>query len=110
MSFTAAHESKDPRRDCQTCRDRKARLGFRGEVRADRDHVLCFECFRSERERQPAQRRAETTAPVHSPFDVAAALSSRQIAHRRAMLGHLSSSATRRPHGAATAAREESMQ
>ena len=89
MSFTAAHESKHARRHCQVCRDRKARFRFRGEVRADRDHVLCFACFRSERNRQQARRLAEPP-PVRSPFDVAAALSARQIAHRRAMLGHLS--------------------
>ena len=91
MSFSAAHESKHARRNCQVCRDRKARFRFRGEVRADRDHVLCFECFRSERNRQQARRLAEPVPSLRSPFDVAAALSARQIAHRRLMLGHLSS-------------------
>ncbi len=91
MSFTAAHESKHTRRNCHVCRDRKARFRFRGEVRADRDHVLCFACFRAERNRQTARRLAEDGAP-RSPFaGIAAALTARQIAHRSLMLGHLSS-------------------
>ena len=89
MSFTAAHESKHARRNCHVCRDRKARFRFRGEVRADREHVLCFECFRSERNRQAARRLADE-GPPQSPFGgIAAALTARQIAHRSLMLGHL---------------------
>ena len=53
MSFAAAHESKRTRHTCQSCLDRKARFSFRGSVRADRDHTLCFECYR---------RRAGATA------------------------------------------------
>jgi hypothetical protein len=55
MSFTAARESKDERRTCESCRTRKARFQHRGRVLADRHHTLCFECFRSERDRQRAQ-------------------------------------------------------
>lgn len=86
MSFAAAHESKRTRRSCESCRQRKARFQYRGTVRADRDHTLCFECYRSERNRRRAQILADVQSPVpvHSPFEEA--LTERQAAHRRAML------------------------
>jgi hypothetical protein len=62
MSFTAAHQSTIARRACQACQERKARFQFCGKVRADRDHVLCFEWYRSERERGGARRLAEVPA------------------------------------------------
>jgi hypothetical protein len=34
-------------RICLECRQRRARFRFRGIVRADRDHTLCFRCYRS---------------------------------------------------------------
>jgi len=37
---------------CAACRERKARFRYRGEVRADRDHTLCFECYRAQRNRR----------------------------------------------------------
>lgn len=80
---------------CQRCRDRKARFRYRGVVRADRDHTLCFECFRRERVRARARRLAESIeAPVMaSPFadlsDTGRILDERQIAHRQRMLDHL---------------------
>ena len=87
MSFAAAHESKQARRSCQACHDRKARFRFRGKVRADRDHVLCFACFRAQRDRHRAQgirlicsALAERRPP----------LTNRQVAHRRQMLAALS--------------------
>lgn len=52
MSRSAIHGSKQLRQRCQRCRDRKARFRYRGAVRADGDHTLCFECYRSERERR----------------------------------------------------------
>jgi hypothetical protein len=92
VSFAAAHESKRVHQVCQNCRDRKARFQYRGAVRADRDHTLCFECYRSEVNRQRAQRLAAvSTAPLRatsepkSPFEIAQ-LSERQIAHRQRML------------------------
>lgn len=113
MSFTAARVKKDVRRACQACRDRKARFRYRGEVRSDRDHTLCFECFRAARDRQRAQRLAQipAAAPLRAGGDPAVAcaapgsirapeanafarvparsLTDRQTAHRRAMLAHL---------------------
>ncbi len=109
MSFAAAHESKLARRACQLCRDRKARFRYRGEVRADRDHVLCFECYRSDRNRRRAEllldlgdlpflrptgeRRVSEVAPsAVAPSEVTRSEVTRSemtIAHRRRMLAHL---------------------
>lgn len=41
---------------CVKCRARKARFKYRGDVRADRDHTLCFECYRAELNRVRAGR------------------------------------------------------
>jgi hypothetical protein len=35
------------RHTCRACRLHPAKFRFRGDVRADRDHELCFRCFRS---------------------------------------------------------------
>ena len=64
MSFAAARASKRTRQTCQSCLDRKARFRFRGSVRADRDHTLCFECYRRERERQRAMRLSEVSVAL----------------------------------------------
>ena len=90
MSFSAARESKTFRKNCQCCQARKARFQYRDAVRADRDHTLCFECYRSERERRRAQMLADSDQrSVTSPFEEAARPTERNIAHRRAMLAHL---------------------
>ena len=90
MSMTARHEDKKARQMCQRCRDRKARFQYRGYVRADRDHTLCFECYRSERERQRARTFSSVQPPMlRSPFSVRPPLSDRELAHRRRMLAHL---------------------
>lgn len=89
MSFNADHASKSARRACQACRERKARFQYQGEVRADRDHVLCFECYRSERDRSRARLLSDLPfCPVRPPF-LSARLGDRAIAHRRRMLRHL---------------------
>ena len=41
-----------PRHTCRSCEQHPAKFRYRGEVRADRDHELCFECFRAEVNRQ----------------------------------------------------------
>jgi len=91
MSFTAAHESKDVRRACQSCQERKARFSYGGRVRSDRDHTLCFECYRSERDRQRARLADVSTLPPRSPF--LRPLTPRQAGHRHLMLAHLASRA-----------------
>jgi hypothetical protein len=46
------------RHTCLGCRQHPARFRFRGEVRADRDHNLCFRCYRAEVNRQRARLMA----------------------------------------------------
>ena len=87
MSLAAAHESKRTRQACQSCRDRKARFRYRDSVRADRDHTLCFECYRREQERQRATRLAGVSGP-RGPIALPT-LSDRQVVHRQIMLAHL---------------------
>ena len=86
MSRSAARESRQIQRLCETCRQRKAKYRFLGRVRADRQHILCFACFRSLRDRHHAQPRVNHPA-LRSPFRPP--LTPRQIAHRRAMFVHL---------------------
>lgn len=77
---------------CQGCAARKARFQYRGRVRADRHHTLCFECYRSARDRQRAQRLALLPVrayPFAQPADSASALTPGQVAHRVRMLRHL---------------------
>jgi hypothetical protein len=47
--------SRARRRLCVACLDRRARFRYRGVVRADRNHTLCFRCFRSMRDQQRRQ-------------------------------------------------------
>ena len=97
MSLSAAHESKDLRRACESCRLRRARFQYRGVVRADRDHTLCFECYRAERERCRARRLAEQTfPPLRLPFPPM--LTPRQLAHRQRMLAFARQKADRATH------------
>ena len=87
MSSATPRESKRTRHACQSCRDRKARFRYRDSVRADRDHTLCFECYRREQERQRATRLAGVPAP-RGPLALPT-LSDRQVVHRQAMLAHM---------------------
>lgn len=89
-------QSKQGKALCAACRERKARFRYRGEVRADRDHTLCFECYRGEVNRARARWLTDAAvAPrMRSPFGRTAAVSRsvldpRQIAHRQRMLEHL---------------------
>jgi hypothetical protein len=79
MSHTERRrQSKQVKTLCLGCQERKARFRYRGEVRADRDHSLCFECYRGEVNRARARRLGRV------------ALDPRKIAHRQRMLEHLS--------------------
>jgi hypothetical protein len=42
------HRGVEGRHLCLGCRAHRARFRYRGQVRADRDHTLCFRCFRAE--------------------------------------------------------------
>jgi hypothetical protein len=48
-----------PRHTCRLCEAHPARFRYRGEVRADRDHELCFRCFRATINRLRARALAE---------------------------------------------------
>ena len=94
-------QSKLVRTLCAVCLERKARFRYRGEVRADRDHTLCFECYRGEVNRARARRpiHAAITSHVRSPFAPTVGvgrpvLEQRQVAHRQLMLEHLQSLTT----------------
>jgi hypothetical protein len=47
VSGLSPHRSLDSHR-CRNCQAHRARFRYRGRVRADRDHTLCFRCFRAE--------------------------------------------------------------
>ena len=88
--------SKRVRTLCAACQERKARFQYRGEVCADRDHTLCFECRRGEINRARARQfgeRASSPGPrcrSHSQTPPpAGALNARQVAHRQRMLDFL---------------------
>ena len=53
---------------CAACQERKAKFRYHGEVRADRDHTLCFECYRGETNRARARRLTERAAPLRGRF------------------------------------------
>ena len=84
---------------CEACRERKARFQYRGVVKADRAHTLCFACFRSERDRVRARGLAasagdgmvEGTQQSVAPrfASDASAMTPTQRAHRFRMLAHM---------------------
>ena len=77
MSSSQRHRrSRRLRTLCAACQERKARFRYRGEVRADRDHTLCFQCYRAEINRTRSRRLREraTTLVLRSscsPQDLA---------------------------------------
>lgn len=86
MSTRERHRlGRHTRHLCASCRERKAKFRYEGHVRADRDHVLCFQCFRSVRE----QARAQRLAHVPRPRPARLTLTPAQIDHRVRMLAHL---------------------
>ncbi len=86
---------------CAQCRARAAKYRYHGHVRADRQHVLCFQCFRSARERMRAfelkgtvplfssAREKGDCPPFNRPAPLPYQLTSKQTEHRRRMLAHL---------------------
>jgi hypothetical protein len=68
MSPTMRHRlHRQARRLCVECREQRARFKYRGQVRPDRDHTLCF---RTEVERQRADR-ATWLLPLFALFNSA---------------------------------------
>jgi hypothetical protein len=68
MSQAAFGQRRDLRKLCQSCRRRKARFAYRGRVKADPDHTLCFECYRQECQRRRAIQLAQRPARHVSVF------------------------------------------
>ena len=97
MSSHERHrQSRRFRTLCAACHERKARFRYCGEIRADRDHTLCFECYRAEINRARARRFSQRATPpvMRSPSSAqelasSPVLDARRIAHRQRMLEHL---------------------
>ena len=53
-------EGRRPNAICLSCQERKARFRYRGVVKADRFHTLCFRCYRAELDRVRARLLAAT--------------------------------------------------
>jgi hypothetical protein len=83
---------------CADCQRRKARFKYRGRVKVDRGHVLCFQCWCAELNRSRARQLA---LPLLSEWRQASAgpggarelsgLTARKAAHLACMLSHLRS-------------------
>ena len=72
MSPAAARRlNREDRHVCLGCRVQRARFRYRGEVRADRDHTLCFRCYRAEVNRARARRLATVPRPAPLKMDLA---------------------------------------
>ncbi len=101
MSKAAFGQSKKVRRRCESCRERVARFRYRGVVKADRDHTLCFECFRAERDRRRARLLADVPSgsPLVSRTPAPHGLTPRAVVHRQQMLDHLIAVESRTPVG-----------
>ena len=75
MSPAAARRlHRHERHVCLECHAHRARFQHRGQVRADRDHTLCFRCFRAQVERARARRLQEVTRPAPLKMELAQAL------------------------------------
>lgn len=71
---------------CAGCRQRPARFQYRGHVKADRFHTLCFQCYRAAMDRVRADARRAGTAPADARYeDLARRRRRAQIAARHAL-------------------------
>lgn len=102
-SRSSRRDHREGRHLCAACRERKAKYYYRGHVRADHQHVLCFQCFRSAREQMRARQLADgaPSRPVSvsarpGPSAASASLTRAQIHHRERMLVHLQATAVAR--------------
>ena len=71
VGIVIERRSKQVRRICHCCGQRKARFQYHGHVRADRHHNLCFRCFRAEGNRQRVIHLARIRRPMMPAFQVA---------------------------------------
>lgn len=51
--------AKDQKKSCSQCSEHRAMFRFKGRVRRDADHTMCFECFRSLCDSTSARRMAD---------------------------------------------------
>lgn len=73
---------------CTGCRTRPARFQYRGIVKADRLHTLCFQCYRAAMDRVRAANGRFPRAVVDDKYDDLARRRHRaQIAARHALEG-----------------------
>ncbi|MGE5199739.1 MAG: hypothetical protein ACM3H9_08865 [Rhodospirillaceae bacterium] len=83
-------------RRCLSCGERRPLFCYRGVVKADRDHTLCFECYRAEVNRLRARRLRAVAAgaaianprplPSRAAGDRAALLTDIAARRRRAQI------------------------
>ena len=52
---------------CVACRERRSLFRYRGVVKADADHTLCFQCYRSVRDRVRPHRFAPWMSAFQFP-------------------------------------------
>lgn len=73
---------------CLVCGERRPLFSYRGVVRADRHHTLCFECFRAEANRLRAWTPGGDARPAASRtvVDRAALLGDIALRRRRAII------------------------
>jgi hypothetical protein len=67
------HRGVAGRHLCRGCQAHRARFQYRGQVRADRDHTLCFRCFRAELNRLRALAMRTAARSLRAPQVRAAA-------------------------------------
>lgn len=53
---------------CIDCQNRRARFRYRGVIKWDKEHKLCFKCFRAEANRFREVIRAEQSARMTNLF------------------------------------------
>ncbi len=71
---------------CTGCRQRPARFQYRGRVRADRSHTLCFQCYRAAMDRAREDVRLVVRLTGDARYDELARRRRRaQIAARHAL-------------------------
>jgi hypothetical protein len=77
---------------CLACGERRPLFSYRGVVKADRDHNLCFECYRAEVNRLRARRLTAASManphprPSKAVTDRAALLAEIAVRRRRAQI------------------------
>ena len=72
---------------CLACGERRALFAHRGVVKADRDHNLCFECYRAEVNRLRARRLS--AAPAAAAVATPRPQPSKAVADRAALLADI---------------------